>query len=127
MRVIETGDESEPDRGLIALNDGEKLRGTILEVDFDEGTVEFRPETGPMRVVPFSSLSSVFLARTFELERIPLAMSPGTVEARPLGSKRKCTIIFKDSTTLETDIFAIVPRKAGLFLFVANYADMILR
>ncbi len=127
MRVIDSGADSEPERGLVTLNDGEKLLGTVLNIDFSGGSLEFQPEAGPRRALPFSSFHSLYLARPIELESIPLEVPPGSLEARPTHEKRKCVIVFKDATTLETETVSVLPRKAGLFLFVADYADMILR
>jgi len=127
MRVIDPGKDSEPEPGLVTLNDGGKLPGRVLRIDFDGGTLEFHPEVGGRRLLPFSSFRSLYLTRTIELERIPLAIPPGGVEASPSSERRKCTIVFKDASTLEADVVSVVRRKPGLFLFVANYADEILR
>src|ERR1700682_5526049 len=127
MLVIDPGADSQPEDGLVTLNDGAKLPGTVLRIDFDAGTLEFRPEAGPRRVLPFSFFRSLCLARAIELERIPLAVPPGSVEALPSKDKRKCVINFKGGSTLEADIVSAVPRKAGLFLFVPNDAGGILR
>jgi type II secretory ATPase GspE/PulE/Tfp pilus assembly ATPase PilB-like protein len=126
-RVIESAADSQPEPGLVTLNDGGKLLGTVVRLDFDGAVLEFLPQAGPPRLLPFASFRSLYLARTIELERIPLAVPPGGVEARPSSVKRKCTIDFKDGSTLQADVVSVVRRKPGLFLFVTDYADKILR
>jgi type II secretory ATPase GspE/PulE/Tfp pilus assembly ATPase PilB-like protein len=127
MRVIDPGAGSEPERGVVTLNDGEKVSGTVVGIDFDAAALEFLPQAGPSRKLPFSSFRSLFLTRTIELERIPLAVPPGSVEALPSYKRRKCAIVFNDASTLEASVVSAMPRKPGLFLFVANNSDEILR
>ena len=127
MRIIDPGADSEPERGLVTLADGNKLFGTILRIDFDAGVVEFQPEAGPCRRLTFQSFRSLSLARTVALERIPLAVPPGAVEAKPSGEKGACMVVFKDGSVLEVDVVSVLPRRSGLFLFVADYAEEVLR
>lgn len=127
MRVIDPGADSESERGLVTLNNGEKVLGTALRIDFGGGLLEFQPEAGSPRLLPFSSFRSLYLSRSVKLESIPLAVPPGGLEARPSRERRKCVIVFKDSSIFEIDVVSVLPRKAGLFLFVADYADQILR
>jgi type II secretory ATPase GspE/PulE/Tfp pilus assembly ATPase PilB-like protein len=127
MRVIDPGADSEPERGMVTLNDGTKLLGKVVRIDFEGGILDFVPETGPRRELPFATFRSLYLSRTVELERIPLAVPPGSVEALPSLEKRKCAIVLTNGSTLEADVVSVVPRQPGLFLFVANYADEVLR
>lgn len=127
MRMIDRGADFESEHGLVTLNDGEKLLGTVQRIDFDGGILEFQPEAEPCRLLPFSSFRSLYLARTIDLERIPLAVPPGGLEANPSRARRRCAIVFKDASTLETEVVSVLPNKAGLFLFVPNYADEIMR
>jgi type II secretory ATPase GspE/PulE/Tfp pilus assembly ATPase PilB-like protein len=128
MRVIDPSAGAEGERGMVTLNNGEKLLGTVLRIDFEVGELEFQLEVGRVRrLLTFASFRSLQLARTVALESIPLALPPGGVEGRPSRERRKCVIVFKDDSTFETDVVSMLPRKAGLFLFVANYADQVLR
>lgn len=127
MRVIDPDADSKPERVLVTLSNGEKALGTLLRIDFDGGLLEFQPDAGSRRLLPFSSFRSLSLARSIKLEGIPLAVPPGGLEARPSLAKRKCVIVFKDSSTFETDVVSVLPHKAGLFLFVPDYGDQILR
>jgi type II secretory ATPase GspE/PulE/Tfp pilus assembly ATPase PilB-like protein len=127
MRVIDPSADSEPERGLVTFVDGGKLLDMVLRIDFDSGILEFGPDAGSRRVLPFSSFRSLFLTRTIELERIPLAVPPGSVEALPSTQKRRCAIVFKDASTLEADVVSVVLRKPGLFLFVAEKGNEIAR
>ena len=127
MRVIDRGADSESERGLVTLNDGKKLLGTVLRIDFDGGILEFQPEAEPPRLLPFSSFRSLYLTRTIDLERIPLSVPPGGLEAQPSRARHRCAIVFKDASTLEAEVVSVLPSKAGLFLFVPNSADEILR
>jgi type II secretory ATPase GspE/PulE/Tfp pilus assembly ATPase PilB-like protein len=121
MRVIDPSSEtdSEHERGLLTIDGARKLSGTVLRIDFDAETLEFAPEAGARRVLPFTSLRSLFLTRAMSLERIPLALPAGSVEAVPTCERRKCAIVFKDGDTLEADVVSLEPRKCGLFLFAA--------
>jgi len=127
MSVIDLGAPSEPEPGLLTLDNGEKLRGTVHHIDFDRGVLEFKPEVGPARVLAFREFRSLYLARTIELERLPVAARPGGLEARVSRDRRGCEVLFKDGSTMELVVVAVVRRKAGLFLFMPHYADAILR
>lgn len=127
MRVIDRGAGSDPELGLVTLNDGEKLLGRVLRIDFDEGILELQPETEPGQQLSFSSFRSLYLARTIDLERIPLMVPPGGLEAQSSRARRRCAIVFKDATTIETEVVSVLPSKAGLFLFVPNSDDEIMR
>ncbi len=127
MRVIDPDADAKPERVLVTLLNGEKVLGAVLRIDFDGGLLEFQPDAGARRVLPFPSFRSLSLSRSIRLENIPLPVPSGGLEANSSRVKRKCVIVFKDSTTFETDVVSVLPRRAGLFLFVPDYGDQVLR
>jgi type II secretory ATPase GspE/PulE/Tfp pilus assembly ATPase PilB-like protein len=127
MRVIDNGAGREPERALVTLAGGEKLLGIVLSIDFEQTVLEFRHERGAKRRLAFTEFRSVFLSRSIELEPVPLEAPPGAVAARPKRVKRACTVRLKDGTMLQADVAAVLPRQSGLFLYVVNYADAVLR
>ena len=127
MRVIDNHAGEEAERALVTLLGGEKLLGSVLSADFEQGRLEFQPERGGKRVLAFREFRSLFLSRSIELEPVPLAAPPGAVAVRPKRVKRACTVRLKDGAVLQADIAAVLPRQAGLFLYVVNYADAVLR
>ena len=127
MRVIDNRAGEESERALVTLTGGEKLLGSILSIDFERGRLDFQPEAGGKRVLAFRDFRSLFLSRSIELEPVPLAAPPGTVAVRPRRVKRACTVRLKDGAVLQCDIAAVLPRQAGLFLYVVNYAEAVLR
>lgn len=46
---------------------------------------------------------------------------------RPKRLKRQCTVDLKDGAEIRADVAAVLPRRAGLFLYVASHADAVLR
>lgn len=127
MRLIDAAPVGVMEPAMVVFNDGEKLLGNVSSIDFEGGVLEFQPEAGPPRLLLFSSVQRLCLARTIELEPIPLALANGSLEAHGNSHRHKCLIAFKDASTVETDVASVLPRKAGLFLFVIDYADQILR
>jgi type II secretory ATPase GspE/PulE/Tfp pilus assembly ATPase PilB-like protein len=135
MMVIDPAADLHPEQGLVTFVDGGKvldldggqLLAAIVRIDFDAGILELGPGAGPRRVLPFSSFRVLVLPRRIQLERIPLAVPPGSVEALPSRDTRKCAIVFKDGSTLEADVVSVTHRKPGLFLFVADAGDGIER
>ncbi|MEJ8838617.1 GspE/PulE family protein [Ramlibacter sp. AN1133] len=127
MRVIDNRTADEAERALVTLQGGEKLLGIVLAIDFEQGRLDFQPERGGKRVLAFRDFRSLFLSRSIELESVPLAVPPGAVATRSKRVKRACTVRLKDGAVLQADVAAVLPRQAGLFLYVVNYADAVLR
>ncbi|WBY03141.1 ATPase, T2SS/T4P/T4SS family [Ramlibacter tataouinensis] len=127
FRLIDAGPAGEPERALLTFAHGDKLLGTVLAIDFEQQQLQFRPEQGPLRQLGFADFRSLFLSRSVELEPVPLQAPPGAVLTRSKRAKRACTVQLKDGAELKVDVAAVLPRRAGLFLYVVNYADAVLR
>jgi len=131
MHVIDVGLDRSPYRGpepaVVQLIDGNKLRGSILHIDFDAGVLEFQPETSPRRQLQFHVIRNLYLTRNIDLETIPMSVPPGSLDGRPSRTRRKCVIVFKDSSIIEVDTLSFLSRKSGLFLFAIDSADEVLR
>ncbi|MBC5767664.1 GspE/PulE family protein [Ramlibacter albus] len=127
MRLVDTGTPGEGERGMATLMGGEKMMGRVAEIDFDAQLLAFQGEAGPRRMIPFDTLRSLFLARTVELEGIPLAVPPGALAAKARPRKQRCIVRTRDGGSVEADVAAVLPRPSGLFLFVIGYGSSILR
>ena len=127
MRIIDPGAASVAERGLVTFSGGEKVQGIVTAIDFEAGQLEFHADIGPERKLPFGGFRSLYLARAIELEPVPMVLPPGGLEGKVSRARRVCTVTFKDGTALETDVVAVLQRKAGLFLFVPHYREAVLR
>jgi hypothetical protein len=127
MRVIDGRAGEAAERALVTLVGGEKLLGTVRAIDFERGTLDFQSERGSQRVLAFRDFRSLFLSRSIELEPVPMAVPPGAIAARPKRARRACIVRLKDGAVLQAEVAAVLPRQSGLFLYVVNYADAVLR
>ncbi|NNU45037.1 hypothetical protein [Ramlibacter montanisoli] len=127
LRLIDNRAPGEAERALVTLLGGDKLLGTVLAIDFEQQLLDFQPETGARRALRFQEFRSLFLSRSVELEPVPMEAPPGAVMSRPRRVKRECTVQLKDGGMLHVDVAAVLPRRAGLFLYVVNYSDAVLR
>jgi type II secretory ATPase GspE/PulE/Tfp pilus assembly ATPase PilB-like protein len=127
MHVIDAHANPRTEPGLLTMADGSKQLGTVTRIDFPSRSLEFQPGVGTRGVMPFSAFKSLYLSRTIELEPIPMDIPIGSLEARPSGRARACAVVFKDGSVLEAQVVSLLPRKEGLFLFVANTPGTVLR
>ncbi len=127
MRLVCEDLDSKPERGIATLSDGEKIVGEVSRIDFEAGTLDIASSLGSSRHVLFETLRSLYLCRNVELEAIPMAVPPGALEARASTTRRQCVVTFKDASTVQYALMSIVIRKEGLFLFVIDSADEIVR
>ncbi|MGE4242818.1 GspE/PulE family protein [Ramlibacter sp.] len=127
MRVVDERATDEPERCLVTLLGGDRIQGTVLTIDFDGGRLRFQPERSGPRELLFGAIRSLFLSRSVGLEPVPLDLPVGGLRRKPVSERRPCELHFADGATSQVDVVALLPRRAGLFLFVAHYADEVLR
>jgi type II secretory ATPase GspE/PulE/Tfp pilus assembly ATPase PilB-like protein len=127
MHIIDAAAGTSVERGLLTLQDGSKLMGTVLRIDFAKRELEFLPASGVHRLVAFASFRSLYLSRAVEVEAIPMAVPPGALEARPSRQPQSCVVTFNDGSNVEAQVVGVLQRPVGLFLFVVNYGDLVLR
>jgi type II secretory ATPase GspE/PulE/Tfp pilus assembly ATPase PilB-like protein len=127
LRLVDNRPPNEAERALVTFLGGDKLLGTVLAIDFEQQVLDFQPETGARRALRFQDFRSLFLSRSVELEPVPMEAPPGAVMSRSRRVKRECTVQLKDGGVLHVDVAAVLPRRAGLFLYVVNYSDAVLR
>lgn len=127
LRLIDNRPDGEAERAVVTLTGGEKLLGCVTAIDFEGQMLLIEPEAGPPRALAFDAFRSLFLSRPVELEALPMEAPPGALVSRPKRARRECTVQLKDGATIRVDVAAVLPRRAGLFLYVVSYADAVLR
>jgi type II secretory ATPase GspE/PulE/Tfp pilus assembly ATPase PilB-like protein len=124
-----TGEQPEGhEPGVVTMNDGRKLVGTVVQLDALALVLEFQPHD--MEVpssIRFSELKSVCLTRTIDLVRVPLGAPAETTGEQPASGPQKCTVEFRDGLDLVLDIVGIVVKEHGLFLFFGSSSSDVQR
>ncbi len=130
------GGDSRGERGMLAMRNGNNILGNVLKLDTTARVVEFQPDVRPgasavkpgtmaRQTIGFAEIKSLYLTRTIKLERLsPLVEG---IEMTPGSVRQKCTVRYTDGGSLESDTIGMVERNEGLFLFICNDADNIVR
>ena len=117
-----------PEPGVVVLNDGKRLTGNLIRFDPGAAVMDFHTENATANTsLGFSLFKSLRLTQAIELRRLQLPAAAASVEMYPVSEKQKCTVIFKDGANLTSDTVGVVSRQYGLFLFLANYSNNVLR
>ena len=130
-RVIGAAGNGDAEHCMLAMHDGRNVLGKVLRLDMVASTLEFQVDTGTLdqkavrQTIDFAAFKSIYLTRTIELE--PQPVPSDSIEISPGKGRQKCTVHFKDGGEFEFDTIGIVERKAGLFLFMVNDANNIVR
>ncbi|MDO9031263.1 MAG: GspE/PulE family protein [Hydrogenophaga sp.] len=127
MTVLDPGAAARTEPCLVTMINGDKLKATVIRIDFEAGRLEITPAIGPAQVLPFAAFQSLCLTHAIKAEPIARPAPAGAAQAQPKNETPTCTITFKNGDVLETLVADTLSGKAGIFLFVANYGGTVLR
>jgi type II secretory ATPase GspE/PulE/Tfp pilus assembly ATPase PilB-like protein len=121
---------SSPGKGLesalIVLEQGQRQSGVLTQFDVERRCLELAAREGvEARKIEFEQLKSLRLSRPISLKRLELqaaGMQPTSASLR-----QRCTIDFKDGDSLISETFGYIDAGFGLFLFLSNYGQDVLR
>ena len=112
----------------IILNKGAKLQGSLSRFLPTHGVVEFLPARARTNLdVPLADIKQLRLTRPLKLNPRPLRLENQTAVPSGPPLKQPFRVEFKDGEVLEGETMGFELISAGLFLYVANYADTVLR
>lgn len=116
---------------LIELGGGRRINTNLIHFDIDAMSIEVQHDKAKNTLaIPFSSFRGLLLSEPVELKRISLeAQASGMAFADvDLSAKRqKCLVEFQDGTKLEVEVMGFIPHPAGLFLYMVQYGNQIIR
>ena len=109
----------------VVLNDGRRQNGSLVRLDIENSMLECTPVKGQTNIsLGFSRFKSLRLTEPVALRRTPV---PGEAAMAAPSIKQKCQVNFKDGETLEAETVGFVPHRNGLFLFLVNNPNGVLR
>ena len=117
-----------PAAAVVVLNNGRGLTGNLIRFDPAAAAIDFHVENAAANIsLGFPIFQSLRLTQSIELRRIRLPAAAASVEVHPVSERQKCVVIFKNGGNLISDTVGVVCRQYGLFLFLANYSNNLLR
>lgn len=112
---------------LLTFGDGAKAAGALLDFSPEEGLLRFRQERAATSVsIAFSALNAMELKRPVELRRqtLPVGMEERVFAA---SDRQPFTVQLVNGRTLEGHTVGYVEALCGLFLFLPDANDKVLR
>jgi len=110
--------------GVVVMNDGKRLSGSLIRLDASASMVEFHTDRAASKTnIGFSNFKRLCLTQPIELKRHAAADNMEYAKS----DREKCTVHFKDGDTLFAETVGFVLRKAGLFLFLINSSNNVMR
>lgn len=117
-----------PEACAVFLNDGEKMVGNLIRFSAEAGSLELQPhQSGTPLTLGLNSVKYLRLLRPIRLTRHDELLKAQGAEVIPGSEKQKCLIEFKDNDKLSGDTTGFIIEKSGLYLFLCNNADKVIR
>lgn len=125
--LIEKTSVADTQSGVLVMNDGRRLSGALVRLDPHTSVVEFHPDRAANNTsIGFSNFKRLCLTQPIELRHNDISPNMAGMEANATN-KEKCRIRFKDGDELFAETVGFVPREYGLFLFLINSSNLVMR
>lgn len=127
FRFEEDGAAFDSEPCLVIFNDGNEILGDLVRFTPEEGTLDVLSSNGDASTFKFQTVNQIRLVHPMHLRKENHLPDMAQVEIFQPSEKQHCSVTFTNGKTLEGETVGFITGKFGLYLFLVNSFDTVVR